>query len=196
MGSSAGGPIALLFAATRPARTRSLTLAGSGLSLFDPADPVTLTVAEQIATLERDGPAAAFASRPAWVETSFSAPWELKEMKERGTLGEYQARQLELNTRAAALPLDARIRHYAAELRNMAAYIDFDLKPYAAWISVPALVIHGANDRVVPLAQGEALARAIPGARLAVIPNVSHSPIIHSAAARQLVMEFMDPIKG
>lgn len=196
VGSSAGGPIALLFAATRPARTRSLTLAGSGLGLFNPADAVTQVIQAQYDLLEKEGAAAAFAQRPAGVETSFSVLWEAEEMKERGTLDAYLAKQADLNARAAALPLEVRLRHYAAELRNMAAYWQLDVRPYAAWISVPTLVVHGANDREVPVAQGEDLARRIEHARLEVIPNASHSLVIRSAAVRQLVLEFIEPIQG
>jgi pimeloyl-ACP methyl ester carboxylesterase len=41
-------------------------------------------------------------------------------------------------------------------------------------IRVPALVIHGGDDPMFPPAHGEALARAIPGARLVVVPEMGH----------------------
>ncbi len=41
-------------------------------------------------------------------------------------------------------------------------------------ISTPSLVIHGSSDPLVPLAAGEATARAIPGATLEVIPGMGH----------------------
>lgn len=41
-------------------------------------------------------------------------------------------------------------------------------------ITVPTLVIHGGDDPLFPLPHGEALAREIPGARLAVLPNTGH----------------------
>jgi len=43
-----------------------------------------------------------------------------------------------------------------------------------AEISVPALVIHGAEDPLFPPAHGEALAREIPGASLLVIDRLGH----------------------
>jgi len=43
-----------------------------------------------------------------------------------------------------------------------------------AEISVPALVIHGADDPLFPTAHGEAIAREIPGARLLVIDGLGH----------------------
>jgi len=41
-------------------------------------------------------------------------------------------------------------------------------------ITVPALVIHGADDPLFQLPHGEALAREIPGARLVVLPHTGH----------------------
>jgi pimeloyl-ACP methyl ester carboxylesterase len=44
-------------------------------------------------------------------------------------------------------------------------------------IHAPTLVMHGAADTVIPLAAGQALAAAIPGARLIVYPGVGHVPM-------------------
>jgi len=41
-------------------------------------------------------------------------------------------------------------------------------------ITAPTLVIHGTDDRLVPLSGGRATARAIPGARLLVIEGMGH----------------------
>ncbi|HLI74869.1 MAG TPA: alpha/beta fold hydrolase [Acidimicrobiales bacterium] len=41
-------------------------------------------------------------------------------------------------------------------------------------VHVPTLVIHGDADTLVPLDGGEATARAIPGARLMVVPDMGH----------------------
>ena len=197
IGSSAGGPIGLLFAATRPKRVRSLTLAGTGLNLFKlPDDPITRVIQAQLDLLEREGAEAAFAARPAGVEASFGALWEQEEMKERGTLEGYLARQAEINQRAAGLEPAVRLRHYAAELRSMGAYIKFDLRPYAAWVKAPTLVVHGTNDREVAVSQGEELARAIPGARLITLAGESHTLIIRSAKAQERVRQFINEVEG
>ncbi len=42
-------------------------------------------------------------------------------------------------------------------------------------LSLPALVVHGARDPLVPLAAGEETAALIPGARLAVIEGMGHA---------------------
>ncbi|HXH36380.1 MAG TPA: alpha/beta hydrolase [Plantibacter sp.] len=41
-------------------------------------------------------------------------------------------------------------------------------------ITLPTLVIHGAQDPLFPLAHGERLAGVIPGARLVVVPGMGH----------------------
>jgi pimeloyl-ACP methyl ester carboxylesterase len=41
-------------------------------------------------------------------------------------------------------------------------------------IGVPVLVVHGEDDPLFPVQHGEALAREIPGAQLAVIPDAGH----------------------
>jgi pimeloyl-ACP methyl ester carboxylesterase len=41
-------------------------------------------------------------------------------------------------------------------------------------ITAPTLVIHGADDPLVPLPCGEDTARRIPGARLVTIPGMGH----------------------
>jgi pimeloyl-ACP methyl ester carboxylesterase len=44
-------------------------------------------------------------------------------------------------------------------------------------IAVPTLVMHGEDDRLVPVADGRRFAAAIPGARLITYPGVGHVPM-------------------
>lgn len=41
-------------------------------------------------------------------------------------------------------------------------------------ITTPTLVMHGEQDRLIPVADGKAMAKAIPGARLITYPQVGH----------------------
>jgi len=62
-------------------------------------------------------------------------------------------------------------------------------------IAVPALVVHGDADRVVPLPNGELLARLIPGAELAVLPGRGHVVQLETPDEfNRLVEEFLDRV--
>ena len=53
---------------------------------------------------------------------------------------------------------------------------DPQLRKWLHRIRVPTLLVWGADDRLVPLAYGEAWARAIPGARLVTLDRCGHLP--------------------
>jgi pimeloyl-ACP methyl ester carboxylesterase len=51
-----------------------------------------------------------------------------------------------------------------------------------AGITIPTLVVWGQYDELVPLADGQGYAAAIRGAKLVVIPDVGHAPMIEAPA--------------
>ena len=61
-----------------------------------------------------------------------------------------------------------------ARRQLLAIMTDRDRPQRIAGITAPTLVIHGAADPLVPLANGEDTARRIPGARLEVIEAMAH----------------------
>jgi pimeloyl-ACP methyl ester carboxylesterase len=194
LGSSAGGPIALAFATANLVRTRSLLLVGTGFDLFRPGAHDAEDVAvleEQIRLLEERGAEASFTRRPRGTEVWFEPLWMTSEAKERGELEEFRERERVLAERAAEAPIQARIRHHVAELRNIQAYIDFDGREFASRIEAPTLVLHGEVDRAVPLEGGVELAEAIPGAQLSVIKGASHGLLWRSQEARERASDFI-----
>ena len=50
-------------------------------------------------------------------------------------------------------------------------------------IDVPALVVHGELDRVVPVANGRLLAARMPRAELVVLPSHGHAPMLEEPGA-------------
>ncbi len=63
----------------------------------------------------------------------------------------------------------------AGVVRQLAALIaTSDRTAELARVSVPTVVVHGADDPLVHPSGGEATARAIPGAKLVMIPNMGH----------------------
>ncbi len=173
IGSSAGGPIATVFAATRPDRVRSLILTGTALDLFPP-DQITATVRERISALATLGPEAAYETRPADVMASMEELWRKDDAERRGHPEEFVEFRRRLGARAEAMPRRECIQLFAAELRNLAAYLDLDLRLWAQQVTAPTLVLHGGIDYVVPVTRGDELARAIPAAQWTVVPGAGH----------------------
>ena len=192
VGSSAGGPISIVFAATYPDRVRSLSLAGTGTQLFPPGDGVTETIQAQIAALKELGADAAFDSRPAGVEAWYETLWRREEAEARGTLADYLENEERLTDRAGRVPRDVRVHYHAAELRNIGAYFDFDVASCAKQLAVRTLVLHGADDRIVSPQSGRDLAAAIPGAELCELVGIGHSALQTSPEAMDLLIEFIE----
>jgi 3-oxoadipate enol-lactonase len=61
-------------------------------------------------------------------------------------------------------------------------------------ITVPTLVLHGGDDLLIPLSNGEILAREIPGARMRVWPQAGHALNFEAAedVNAELVRHFVD----
>ncbi len=57
---------------------------------------------------------------------------------------------------------------------QMAAILGHDTRPRLHELTMPVLVVHGAEDALVPPSAAEELARLIPGARLEIIPHCGH----------------------
>jgi len=56
----------------------------------------------------------------------------------------------------------------------------------------PTLIIHGADDQIVPLAEAQTLQKTIPGAQLTILPDAGHllnleTPGLFNAAIRQFI---------
>ena len=65
-----------------------------------------------------------------------------------------------------------------------------DLRARLAEIKVPALVVHGSYDRLIPPAAGEYLAAQLPQSRLLQLEGAGHAPFLSHAA------EFADAVRA
>lgn len=79
-----------------------------------------------------------------------------------------------------------------AALRGMATRAD--RTPLLAQINVPTLIITGSADEMIPPSESEAMAAAIPGSKLVVIPGVGHlsnveAPDAFNAAVRDFITD-------
>jgi pimeloyl-ACP methyl ester carboxylesterase len=77
---------------------------------------------------------------------------------------------------------------YAAQL---AAATRHDAAARLGGIAAPTLVVHGAEDRMVPAANGRALAERIVGSRLLELDDAAHLYTTDEPAADEAVLEFL-----
>ena len=72
-----------------------------------------------------------------------------------------------------------------------------DPAPLLKTIAAPTLILWGAEDKVIPVGQGAAMAAAIPGAKLIVYPGVGH--VAHEEASAQSIADvraFLADVEG
>jgi 3-oxoadipate enol-lactonase len=78
---------------------------------------------------------------------------------------------------------------YSAQLQAVLAWEAYSR---IAQISAPTLVIHGENDRLVPVENAKLIAARIPGAKLVVLPNASHLFLTdQTRAAHSAILDFL-----
>ncbi len=161
VGASLGGMVAQLVAADYPDRTLSLTsiMSTTGNRELPPATP------EAMAVLNDRGPDPLqdfegyldHAVKGAFAVGSPGYPPVPAEVRERSR-----------NDFNRAYSPAGFMRQYAAALASP------DRRPKLKGVVAPTVVIHGADDPLVPLAGGKDTAANVPGAELVTIPGMGH----------------------
>jgi pimeloyl-ACP methyl ester carboxylesterase len=164
LGTSFGGEVGLLLAARAPERVRSLMVVAV-VDRFDAsgvAESVRLMAAceEALAGGDRGAPYDVIR------ETAFSAPWAR----------EHEGELRERRAQVAGLP-DAWFRGVQGIVGLLP---QIDLGPVLPLVSCPTLVVRPGNDAAMPRERTEAVAAAVPGARLAVIEGAGHAAILEA----------------
>ena len=72
---------------------------------------------------------------------------------------------------AVRLPLAATAAGYQAQANGTSAWSGLERLPS---LRIPTLVVHGEQDRLVPVANGRRIAKAVPGAELTVLADANH----------------------
>jgi class 3 adenylate cyclase len=170
---SEGGTASIVFAATRPERTRALILTGAfAYSFADSWDDLDRDPAELRARLVRElaedyTPSVKQLARwQSWSRAAVSA-WGSGEAGKALLPSVRSIRQLAMVERMSASPGMARA--------TFEAMFRIDVRPILPTISAPTLVIH-ARDEVIPVQCGRDLADHIPGARLLEVEGRDHVP--------------------
>jgi class 3 adenylate cyclase len=151
---SEGGPMALLFGAAHPERTRALILLGAYARITACPDYPNGTPAEQLYQFAQY-------LEPRWgtgVGLGAWAPSVASDSAARESFARLQ--------RLAASP--------GAAMALMSSYLDIDVRAALPLVNAPTLVMHRTGDRMVPLAHGQYVAEHIEGARLIELPGTDH----------------------
>jgi pimeloyl-ACP methyl ester carboxylesterase len=173
-GISEGGPAAVVFAATRPQRTRALILTGTSpyYGFFNGWDDIDRDPAELRARFvpdlgEKYAPSAEQIAR--WLEFADStrSRWGTGAALQCLVPSVTSLRQLAMLERMSASPGMARA--------TLEAVMRLDIRPILPTIAAPTMIIHASGD-VVPIQGGRYLADHIPGARLLEIEGTDHAP--------------------
>lgn len=73
----------------------------------------------------------------------------------------------------------------------LATWPGFDPAALAA-LPVPVLVVQGDRDQMVPLEQGQELARLVPQGRFWLVPRAGHPELLYREEARMAVKDFIE----
>jgi class 3 adenylate cyclase len=176
VGSSEGGPMSLLFAATYPQRTRALVLCG----------------AEVKEETTEDWPWGE-ATRAEFEEYIAGLPqrWGMRTRTTKPFLG------AEADT-AAAREWMARLRVQAATPRVAEAFMrmafEIDVRHIAPAVTVPTLVIHRTGDEVCHVENGRFLAASVPGAKYVELAGDAHAAF--AGGGDEIVAEIREFLTG
>jgi pimeloyl-ACP methyl ester carboxylesterase len=157
-GVSMGGMIAQTLAASQPRRVRSLVsiMSSTGSRRVGQPKPHVYPLLLRAAPRER----AAFVEQQLAILTAIGAPGDVLDTPEGRAFV------------AGAYDRDPDTRGTGRQLAAILA--SGDRTAALRTIGAPALVIHGEADPLIAPSGGKATARAIPGARLMLIPDMGH----------------------
>jgi pimeloyl-ACP methyl ester carboxylesterase len=166
VGLSMGGGIVQRIAVDHPERVHSVTLMSTSPAGSGGPEPELPPMSDELRALFSGEPAA----EPDWSDREAAIAFLLEgERPYAGSRGvdEEAMRALLAGVYDRSPSLPSANNHFLLEGSDVA-------RARLAEITAPALVIHGAEDPLFPLAHGEALAREIPGAKLLVIDGLGH----------------------
>ncbi len=180
LGASMGGLIAQELYHRHPQRVASLTLACSGVGLTDPkAVPADAEVGRVLLQNREDQ----------------DPRQRLEAMIELFYHPQYRTRVPDLVERLLKFHEQLPQPAYAYRRQLEACFTHRPLSPRLAAIAVPTLILHGADDRIWPVANAERLAEGIAEARLTVIPDSGHLFMVEKPQAfNRAVLEFLSDV--
>ncbi len=175
LGTSMGGYVALEVVRQAPRRVRALALVSTSARRDTP---------EQRASREHQSRLVEAGEFDRLVELAFPGVVAEQHETDPALLGVW---------RAMARTVGAQV--FLRQQRAVMARAD--ARELLSTIDCPTMVIHGADDRLIPVERGEEIARAIPGAELVVIEDAGHFVFLEQpeviASAVAGFLDWMDP---
>ena len=163
---SMGGWISHLAAIDHPDRVASLVLVSTRSTALGPSDPDLPAIPEEMQALFTE-----VAAEPDWSERAAAIDYIVEGERpfagsrpfDKTAIGEIAARVFDRTT------------NLASSITNHAVIDSGDRwRERLGEVSVPTLVIHGAEDPMYPYGNAIALAKEIPGAQLLALERVGH----------------------
>ncbi|MFL6202603.1 MAG: alpha/beta fold hydrolase [Thermoanaerobaculia bacterium] len=175
-GTSYGGLVGLLFAALHPERTASLAVIGSTGRIT----PEFWESSARCRELALEGAAGGDGGRV--LEYILAGTYTPEYLERQAPVLAYHRQWI------AALP--------AVWFRGLAAILSalegLDLTPRLGSIRCPVLILAGERDLMFPKEHARALAEAIPGARLEIVPGAPHGMVVeNSEITARLLLDFL-----
>ena len=171
--SAVATPVAMLYAATRPERTRALILLNSIAGSEDLDAGVSPEAAERYV---------------GWIERVWGSGHFLRALMPDVPVDDAQLRDLARGERQSMPPAVV-----GAIFRWLYA---IDVRAVLPAISAPTLVLHTVDNRVSSIERGRYLAQRIPNARLVELPGADVSVFLGSAAGSLVIEEIEEFLTG
>ena len=179
VGTSEGGPLSLLFAATLPDRATALVLVGAEVRERVTADwpwgeRTDAQFEQEIAEIARGwGTLGLSRDRYPSLEPSDSDrmfEWSKRLVRESAGVGE------------------------AIAFKRMA--FEIDVRALSGSVHVPTLVLHRVGDRICHVGNGRFLAEQVPGATYRELPGDDHMPWMNPAGGEEILAEIQEFLTG
>lgn len=192
MGTSAGGPVVIEFALRHPEALACLVVTESAPRFFPNAED-RRRLRERIALLERAGPEAAYEARRTAGTVGLQLFSAARPAVSATDEAQRQARQAAIQNQLGALTRDDRVRLYAGELRNYAAYVDYNATERLSEIQAPTLVINATGDTIFPpsFVDWPALTAGMANARYVPRAGGEHGVVSTDEACQHLILNFI-----
>jgi class 3 adenylate cyclase len=170
------GPVAALYAATRPERTRALILINSFAAMAGSEDSDAVAMSEEHERFVES------------IERSWGSGRFLRGLIPDVPVDDEQLRDLARGERQSMSPAVV-----GAIFRGLYAT---DVRAVLPAISAPTLVLHTAENRIVSIDHGRYLAHHIPNARLVELPGADYAVFLGSAVGPAVIDEIEEFLTG